>query len=100
MAKMNMTIEHELSESEALKRIKKLLKETKEEYGELIDELKEKWVGNIGTFSLMAKGYELSGTIVVGAPTITLQGDIPWALSFMKGKVEKIIRSRAKELLR
>lgn len=95
-----MVIDHELSEAEALKRVKKLLTDTKKEHGDLLDELKEKWVDNTGTFSATVKGYALSGTITVGAPVITLKGEIPWALSFMKGKVEKLIAARAKELLK
>jgi len=97
---MGMNISHDLSEAEALKRIKKLLQETKAEHGNLIENLTEKWVGNTGIFSFTAKGYKLSGTITVGAPKITLVGEIPWALSFMKGKVEKLITARAKELLK
>jgi hypothetical protein len=46
------------------------------------------------------KGYRLSGTITVGAPEIVLEGEIPWALGFMRGKMEKLIKARAKELLR
>lgn len=100
MARMNMRIEHGLSQAEALKRTKKLLAETKEAHRDRIDSLEEKWKGNLGTFTLAAKGYELSGTITVGAPDILLEGEIPWALSFMRGKVEKLIRARARELLR
>lgn len=100
MAAFEMHVDHTLSEAEALKRIKKLLGETKKEHADLIDDLKEKWVDNTGTFSLNAKGYALSGTITVGAPVITLKGEIPWALSFMKGKVEKLITARAKDLLK
>lgn len=100
MARMAMKVNHDLSEAEALKRIKKLLQETKAEHGELIDDLKEKWVGNRGTFSFKAKGYKLSGTIMVESLTVVLAGEIPWALSFMKGKVEKLITARAKELLK
>lgn len=100
MATMRMSVTHALSEAEALKRIKSLLKETKAAHGDLIDDLKEKWTGNTGAFSFTAKGYALSGTITVTAPEIVLEGEMPWALSFIKGKVESLIKARAKELLK
>lgn len=99
MATMKMSIAHELSEAEALKRIKKLLGETKKQYGDLVTDLTEKWVGNKGTFSFTTKGYTLAGTIVVKPGVVLLEGELPWMLRFMQGKIEKIIRDRAKELL-
>lgn len=100
MAAMNMSVDHDLSEAEALKRIKKLLGETKKRYGDLVSDLQEKWKGNEGTFSFKAKGYPLAGTVLVTSENVVLQGEVPWALSFMKSKIEKIIRARADELLK
>jgi len=100
MAAIEFSATHSLSEAEALKRIKNLIKETKKEHGDLIKDLKEKWEGNQGTFSFSAKGYEVSGTILVSATEITLAGEIPWALSFLKGTIKKTLADRANELLK
>lgn len=100
MSKMHVSIRHTLTETEVLKRIKKLLTETKKEYGNLVSELKEKWTGKTGEFSFSIKGYSIKGTIVVGSPTIELDGELPGALGFFKGKIERLIRERAETLLK
>ena len=100
MATLNITVQHTLSETEALKRIKKLLRETKEEYGDMVTNLKERWKGNEGTFSFEIKGYVLTGTIVVMPKKVVMEGELPWTLRFIKGKIEKLVRARAHERLR
>ncbi|MEO6536226.1 MAG: polyhydroxyalkanoic acid system family protein [Candidatus Paceibacterota bacterium] len=97
---MKMSIDHELSEAEALKRIKKLLGETKKQYGDMVTDLKEKWQGNKGNFSFAARGYTISGTMVVSAGKVLLEGELPWTLNLMRGRIEKIIKERAKVLLK
>lgn len=99
MAAIDFSVTHSLSEAEALKRIKNLIKETKKEHGDLISDLKEKWEGNLGTFSFSAQGYSVSGTILVAGPEVTLAGEIPWALSFLKGTIKRTLADRAKKLL-
>src|SRR4051812_36526429 len=99
MATMNISINHDLPEAEALKRIKKLLEETKKQYGDVVTNLTEKWQGNKGTFSFTAKGYIVAGTVLVTASKVVLEGDVPWTLSLFRGKIEKIIKDRAKTLL-
>lgn len=100
MATMEISIDHKLSEAEALKRIKKLLGETKKQYGDIVTDLTEKWQGNKGIFSFTAKGYTVSGTVLVTAGKVLLEGEISWALSLFRGKIEKIIKDRAKALLK
>jgi hypothetical protein len=99
MATIKMSVDHDLSETEALTRIKKLLGETRKQYRDMISDLEETWKGNKGTFSFSAKGYTIAGTIVVVSGKVLLEGEVPWALSLMRGKIEKIIKDRAKTLL-
>jgi hypothetical protein len=100
MAKIHIEVKHKLTEAEALKRIKKLLKEVKDEYGGKISNLKEKWQGTEGTFSFQVLKYPISGTLNVTGKNVELEGDIPWSLGLFKGKIEKIIKERAEDLLR
>ena len=99
MASLNMTIPFSISREEALKRIKNLLTETKKEHGDTIDNLKEQWNGNVGTFSFTAKGYDIAGTLTVEPTTIELNGKIPFAVSLFKGAITKAINEKAGELL-
>lgn len=100
MAVIDFSVTHSLSETEALRRIKNLVKESKKEHGDLVTDLKEKWEGNKGTFSFSAKGYSVSGTILVSESDVALTGEIPWALSFLKGTIKKTLAERAKKLLK
>jgi hypothetical protein len=99
MPSLNMTIPFSISQEEALKRIKNLLTETKKEQGDKIQNLKEQWNGNVGTFSFTAMGYDISGTMTVGDSTIELEGKIPFAVSLFKGAITKAINEKAGELL-
>lgn len=99
MASLNMSIPFSIPQEEALKRIKNLLTETKKEHGDKIDNLKEQWNGNVGTFSFTAKGYDISGTLTVQRSTIELDGKIPFAVSLFKGAITKAINEKATELL-
>jgi hypothetical protein len=99
MASLNMSIPFSISHEEALKRIKNLLTETKKEHGDKIDNLKEHWDGNVGTFSFTAKGYDISGTLTVEDSTVELNGKIPFAVSLFKGAITRAINEKAGELL-
>ena len=99
MASLNMSIPFSIPQEEALKRIKNLLTETKKEHGDKIDNLKERWNGNVGTFSFTAKGYDISGTLTVQRSTIELDGKIPFAVSLFKGAITRAINEKATELL-
>jgi len=99
MASLNMTIPFSISQEEALKRIKNLLTETRKEHGDKIDNLKERWDGNVGTFSFTAKGFDISGTLTVQPSTIELNGRIPFAVSLFKGTITNAINEKAAELL-
>lgn len=96
---MNFDIPHNLSQEQALERIKKLLSEAKKNYGDQINNLQETWEGNTGHFSFTAKGFDLSGSLTVLPNTIQLRGDVPFAVSLFKGRIEKMIQETAGKLL-
>ena len=99
MANLNMSMNHRLSQDEALRRIKTLLDDVQKQYADKITNLKESWTGPIGKFSFSAMGFNVSGTLVVKPATVELAGDLPFAAKFFKGRIESTIRTRATELL-
>jgi hypothetical protein len=99
MASLEMTIPHQLSQDEALKRIKNLLSDTRKEHGDLISNLQENWNGYAGQFSFSAKGYDISGHLIVQPSSIEINSTIPFAVSLFKGTITKLIREKADELL-
>lgn len=99
MPTLELNVNHHLSQDEALSRIKKLLGKTKREHAGEISDLKENWKGNIGEFRFKAKGFAISGTLTVNQSNVALDGTIPFALSFFKGKIKNLITEEAKKLL-
>ncbi|MDD5152633.1 MAG: polyhydroxyalkanoic acid system family protein [Candidatus Pacebacteria bacterium] len=100
MSRLNIVIAHQLSQEEALKRIKGLLGDVKVQYADKISNLQEEWEDNIGKFSFSAMGFSVSGTLTVRPNEVELDGNLPFAASFFKGKITSIITEKAEELLR
>ena len=99
MPNFYMSIPHQLSQDEVLRRIKNRLGQLKTQHADKIGDLQENWNGNVGTFIGSAKGMAVSGTLVVGPSEVVLQATLPFALSFFKGKIESRIRAEAAALL-
>jgi hypothetical protein len=100
MSHFNMSVPHQLSQEEALKRIQGLLGETKKEHGDKISNLQEKWDGNTGDFSFTIMGFAVAGSLTVMPASIDIDAQLPLAASFFKGKIEKLISEKAAQLLR
>lgn len=99
MARFNMTISHRLTQDEAVKRIKTLLGEVKNQFADKISNLREEWDGDTGTFSFSAMGFSVSGTLTVKSSEVELSGNLPFAAAFFRRKIEATIRERAETLL-
>jgi Putative polyhydroxyalkanoic acid system protein (PHA_gran_rgn) len=99
MAKLDITIPHALPQQEALTRIKGLLKRLQQEQKDSIKDVSEKWKDNEGEFSFSAKGFDLSGTIKVEENLVSINGQLPFALSFFKGMISEAIKEKAGKLL-
>ncbi len=99
MAKLDITIPHNLSEQEALTRIQGLLKQLQQEQKDTINNVSEEWNGNEGDFSFSAKGFDLAGKIRVEENAVIINGQLPFTLSFFKGKISEVIKEKAGRLL-
>ena len=99
MPSLDLSIPHELSQEEALNRIKRLWTDTKRDHSDKISDLKENWEGNKGTFSFNAKGYDISGDLIVQPNSIEIHSQVPFAVSLFKGMIANMVQQKAKELL-
>lgn len=99
MPKSTVTVEHQLGKDEALARIKGLLAQAKEQYGDRITDLEEHWSGDGGTFSFRAMGFRISGSLTVSDRDVVIVGDYPFAALPFKGTIEATLRERAQRLL-
>jgi hypothetical protein len=99
MPKLNMTVAHHLTQSEALKRIQGLLENVKTQFADKISDVHEEWNENIGTFSFSAMGFSVSGILIVKPSEVEIAGDLPFLAALYKGKIESAIREQAETLL-
>ena len=99
MPSLKMNIPHQLSQEEALSRIKTLLTKVKQEQQDKITNIKEDWKDDTGNFEFTAMGFDLSGIIKVQDDHINIDAKVPFAVSLFKGKIEELIDKKAKELL-
>ena len=99
MPSMTITVPHELTQDEAMSRIKNLLTEVKREHGDRVSDLRESWTDAGGEFSFKAMGFSLSGTLKVRPGEVEMKGNYPLAAMPFKGKIEQLVRDRATQLL-
>lgn len=99
MASLKMTIPHQLSQEEALTRIKGLLNKVKQEHQEKITNLKEDWTNDTGKFAFTAYGFDLAGDIKVNAADVEIDSTVPFAVSLFKDKIKEMVEKKASELL-
>ena len=100
MPSLDFAIPHKLTQDEALKRIKQLLTDVKRDHGDMIENLQENWEDNKGSFSFSAKGYEISGELIVQPDSIDIHSKVPFALTLVKGMITSMISQKANELLK
>ncbi len=99
MPKMNVRVQHHLPQAEAALRIKNLIGELKQKFGNRIQNLQETWNGNGGTFSFETMGFKLSGTLSVDPSEVQIEGSLPFGALPFRGMVEEAILEKAKDLL-
>jgi hypothetical protein len=99
MPVMEMTVPHQLSQDEALRRIMGLLDQVKAEYPDRFSDLHESWSANGGEFSAKIMGMPVSGRLTVTPHEVQLSGNVPFAALPFKGQIEDTIRQQAEQLL-
>ena len=99
MASLSVDVPHQLPKEEALSRIKKLLGNLKEEQKQFISNVQENWTGDRGKFSFTAKGFDCSGVIQVNDNNVSIDSQVPFAVSLFKGRITSLIKDKARQLL-
>jgi putative polyhydroxyalkanoate system protein len=99
MPSLEMSIPHKLTREEARRRIQELLPKMKNDYGDQIKNLQEEWNGDTGSFSFSVMGFAVSGTLTVNDSSVDLDGNLPFAAAFFKGKIKSVIEEKAQEVL-
>jgi len=98
MPKISLSHRTSLTALEIKGKAEKMISEALEKFGDKISELQQSWSGNTLKFSFRAMGFFVSGEATAKDNLIMLQGKIPYAAVLFKGKIEEIIRQKAREL--
>ena len=98
MPGLNVSMPHQLSQPEALQRVKSMLEKIKSEHEDKISNLQQEWNGNKGVFSFQVMGFAVSGTLSVQDRAVELDSEIPLPAMLFKSKIKSIIEEEGKKL--
>jgi hypothetical protein len=99
MPKVNVSVTCQLTQHEALSRIQARLLQIKARFSGKVSDLTENWNGYVGTFSGSARGFSVSGNLVVSPSAVTVEIALPLIALPFKGQIEAGIRNELSKLL-
>ena len=92
-------VEHQLGAPTAQSRLQVFITQMTTQYSDTIDSMDGTWDNNVLTFELTVMGMKVSGTLTVNDDVIEIQGTMPFALSLMRGRMEKTMEQELRKLL-
>ena len=98
MPRISLSIPHDLNEDEAKTRVVGFIAQARQQIGGVSD-MKENWVGNVGTYKFRAVGFAVEGRLEVLPNFLAVEIDFPIAALPWKGKAENEILTQAGALL-
>lgn len=99
MARIDLTLSHRLSRTEARHRVEALLEQLHQRYGSMIESVEKRWEGSTLIFTLQHGGQSIPGELVVHDQSVSITLALPWLPSFLKGRVQQVIEEEARKLL-
>jgi hypothetical protein len=99
MPKIDLSVEHKLTQEEAKKRIANLLADCRNRFAGQISDVAESWHGLVNSFSFKAMGFAVSGQLDVQPAQVRIELNLPWAAIPIKGRIESEILTHARQLL-
>lgn len=99
MPTVNVSVPYQISQDEALARIQARVAQIKAQYSNKVSDLRENWSGYVGTFSGSARGFSVSGSLVVNPSVVTVELALPLIAFVYKGQIEAGIRNELITLL-
>jgi hypothetical protein len=99
MPRIHVSVSHQLTQADALERIKKAISEAKKQNPEKVRELNESWEGYVGRFSGTAMGHSVAASVAVNSAEVTVDGKLPLLATPFQGKIETAIQDMLRRLL-
>jgi Putative polyhydroxyalkanoic acid system protein (PHA_gran_rgn) len=88
-----------ITQDEATRRIQNAADQAKAQYSDMLGSLDVNWNQNVASFRGAGSGIEVTGTLTVEPAQIVVHADLPFALAFLKGKIESGIRTKLEQIL-
>lgn len=95
-----VTFPHDLSVTEAKRRITEQVAAAKTAYIDRIGTGEIAWVGDVAHLRVSAVGQTTTAEIDVKAAEIRVEVHLPWLLAALANKIEKLVKSNGQEALR
>ena len=99
MPNLMVSVSHQLSQDEALRRIRAAVADAKTQHADKINDLHDSWSGYVGAFEVSGMGQKASGTVGVNPSDVRVQIKLPFAASLFKSKIESGIRDTLTRIL-
>ena len=100
MPTLNVTVNHQLSQAEATKRLKQKQSEIKEQHTYTVSDLKETWTTPDSLdFAFKILGFSLTGTVESLESAVRIVVALPAAALMMKGTIENQVRRELEQVL-
>jgi len=96
---MTVTIPHQLTATEAEKRVKELVNSVKARFGDTVKDIEETWTGDTGAFKFSMSGQPVSGNIRLLPGNVEVDIVLPFLATFFKGKIQSVIEAEGAKLL-
>ena len=100
MPTLNITVPHQLTQTEATERLKKKRTEIKEQHTYTVTDLKEAWTTDHSLdFAFKILGFSLTGTVESLESSAQITVVLPAAALLMKGTIESQVRRELEQVL-
>ena len=99
MPDMIVTVSHQLSRDEALRRLQTVIAQTKAQYSDKFNDLNDTWNGYVGTFQISAQNQVVTGTLNVNQSDVKVQATLPFVTWFFKSEIESRLREELTKIL-
>jgi hypothetical protein len=99
MPELTVSVPHQLSQDEALRRIQSAIAQVKTQYSDKVAGLREEWNGYRGTFEMSAQNLQVIGTVTVSPSDVTVQTTLPFFMSLFKTTIESRVKDEMSRIL-
>lgn len=99
MAAIRTEVPHDLEVDVARQRVDRLLNEIRQQYPDMVTDLRGEWSENVLNVSFRAYGFDIVSNVHVHERRVAVIGTIPLAALPFKGKIQRTIVDKLTELL-